>query len=119
MVHHDTPAGHEIFSILPMAEKRSRRDILKYASPTKRITALDHLSFEVAPGEFIVAYALAGPWAARAHTKILSGIILESLRARYPYPGLSPVTDRADAHIGVSVWTNHQAVVGSSIITWL
>lgn len=94
------------------------RDILKnMLHPQKRIiTALDHLSFEVAPGEF-VAYAGANGAGKSTTIKILSGILSPS-EGTVSVSGLSPVTDRIELmrHIGVlfgqrtELWWDHPII---------
>lgn len=101
-----------------MAEKRSRPGYLKnMLHPQKRIiTALDHLSFEVAPGEF-VAYAGANGAGKSTTIKILSGILSPS-EGTVSVSGLSPVTDRIELmrHIGVlfgqrtELWWDHPII---------
>ncbi|MFR3163835.1 MULTISPECIES: ABC transporter ATP-binding protein [Hungatella] len=85
--------------------------------PQKRIiTALDHLSFEVAPGEF-VAYAGANGAGKSTTIKILSGILSPS-EGTVSVSGLSPVTDRIELmrHIGVlfgqrtELWWDHPII---------
>lgn len=94
------------------------RDILKnMLHPQKRIvTALDHLSFEVAPGEF-VAYAGANGAGKSTTIKILSGILSPS-EGTVSVSGLNPVTDRIELmrHIGVlfgqrtELWWDHPII---------
>lgn len=94
------------------------RDILKnMLHPQKRIvTALDYLSFEVAPGEF-VAYAGANGAGKSTTIKILSGILSPS-EGTVSVSGLNPVTDRIELmrHIGVlfgqrtELWWDHPII---------
>ena len=121
MVHHDTPAL-VIDNVTKQYSQWQRsgqaRDILKnMLHPQKRIiTALDHLSFEVAPGEF-VAYAGANGAGKSTTIKILSGILSPS-EGTVSVSGLSPVTDRIELmrHIGVlfgqrtELWWDHPII---------
>ena len=121
MVHHDTPAL-VIDNVTKQYSQWQRsghaRDILKnMLHPQKRIiTALEHLSFEVAPGEF-VAYAGANGAGKSTTIKILSGILSPS-EGTVSVSGLSPVTDRIELmrHIGVlfgqrtELWWDHPII---------
>lgn len=121
MVHHDTPAL-VIDNVTKQYSQWQRsghaRDIIKnMLHPQKRIiTALDHLSFEVAPGEF-VAYAGANGAGKSTTIKILSGILSPS-EGTVSVSGLSPVTDRIELmrHIGVlfgqrtELWWDHPII---------
>lgn len=121
MVHHDTPAL-VIDNVTKQYSQWQRsghaRDILKnMLHPQKRIiTALDHLSFTVAPGEF-VAYAGANGAGKSTTIKILSGILSPS-EGTVSVSGLSPVTDRIELmrHIGVlfgqrtELWWDHPII---------
>lgn len=121
MVHLGTPAL-VIDNITKQYSQWQRsghaRDILKnMLHPQKRIvTALDHLSFEVAPGEF-VAYAGANGAGKSTTIKILSGILSPS-EGTVSVSGLSPVTDRIELmrHIGVlfgqrtELWWDHPII---------
>ena len=121
MVHHDTPAL-VIDNVTKQYSQWQRsgqaRDILKnMLHPQKRIiTALDHLSFEVAPGEF-VAYAGANGAGKSTTIKILSGILSPS-EGTVSVSGLNPVTDRIELmrHIGVlfgqrtELWWDHPII---------
>jgi len=94
------------------------RDILKnMLRPQKRIiTALDHLSFEVAPGEF-VAYAGANGAGKSTTIKILSGILSPS-EGTVSVSGFNPATDRIELmrHVGVlfgqrtETWWDHPVI---------
>ena len=121
MVHHDTPAL-VIDNVTKQYSQWQRsgqaRDILKnMLHPQKRIiTALDHLSFEVAPGEFVADAGANG--AGKSTTiKILSGILSPS-EGTVSVSGLSPVTDRIELmrHIGVlfgqrtELWWDHPII---------
>ena len=121
MVHHDTPAL-VIDNVTKQYSQWQRsgqaRDILKnMLHPQNRIiTALDHLSYEVAPGEF-VAYAGANGAGKSTTIKILSGILSPS-EGTVSVSGLSPVTDRIELmrHIGVlfgqrtELWWDHPII---------
>ena len=105
-VRHDTPAL-VIDNVTKQYSQWQRsghaRDILKnILRPQKRIiTALDHLSFEVAPGEF-VAYAGANGAGKSTTIKILSGILSPS-EGTVSVSGFNPATDRIELmrHVGV------------------
>ena len=121
MVHHDTPAL-VIDNVTKQYSQWQRSGQARYIlknmlHPQKRIiTALDHLSFEVAPGEF-VAYAGANGAGKSTTIKILSGILSPS-EGTVSVSGLSPVTDRIELmrHIGVlfgqrtELWWDHPII---------
>lgn len=120
-VHHDTPAlviDNVTKQYAQWQRSGHTRDILKnMLHPQKRmITALDHLSFEVAPGEF-VAYAGANGAGKSTTIKILSGILSPS-EGTVSVSGLNPATDRIELmrHIGVlfgqrtETWWDHPII---------
>lgn len=94
------------------------RDILKNIfRPEKRtVTALDHLSLQIKPGEF-VAYAGANGAGKSTTIKILSGI-LSPTEGSVSVLGMNPVTDRVELmrHIGVlfgqrtELWWDHPII---------
>lgn len=120
-VRHDTPAL-VIDNVTKQYSQWQRsghaRDILKnILRPQKRIiTALDHLSFEVAPGEF-VAYAGANGAGKSTTIKILSGILSPS-EGTVSVSGFNPATDRIELmrHVGVlfgqrtETWWDHPVI---------
>ena len=124
-VRHDTPAL-VIDNVTKQYSQWQRsghaRDILKnILRPQKRIiTALDHLSFEVAPGEF-VAYAGANGAGKSTTIKILSGILSPS-EGTVSVSGFNPATDRIELmrHVGVlfgqrtETWWDHPSLPASN-----
>lgn len=120
-VHHDTPALviDNVTKQYTQWQRSGRaRDIFKnMLHPQKRtVTALDHLSLTIEPGEF-AAYAGANGAGKSTTIKILSGILSPS-EGTVSVSGLNPVTDRIELmrRIGVlfgqrtELWWDHPII---------
>lgn len=120
-VHHDIPAlviDNVTKNYCQWQRSGRARDIFKnILHPEKRtITALDHLSLTVEPGEF-VAYAGANGAGKSTTIKILSGI-LSPTEGTVSVHGLNPAADRIALmrHVGVlfgqrtELWWDHPII---------